>query len=147
MQERAPYAQAGGAVEGGPRLAPGVEIVDAAQRVARHRHPHRRQRRDAAGHDPFAARLVHGGGARLDDDRLHPGQCRVDGGRQTGGPASRDEHVDHVVDGRSAARVSASFSQRIRTTISAAFSTVNASAVTQAVWTSGSASPSTATAT
>ena len=51
------------------------------------------------------------------------------------------------VDGRSAARASASFSQRIRTTSSAAFSTVNASAVTQAVCTSGSASPSTTTAT
>ena len=62
-------------------------------------------------------------------------------GGQTGRSAARDQQVDHV------SLASAAFSTPIRIRSSAALSTVNTTAVTHAECTSGSAMPSTTTAT
>ena len=79
--------------------------------------------------------------APFHDDGLETGPGRVDRGGQTGRAAARHQEIDH----RSPA--SAAFSTRMRVRSSAALSTVNTSAVIQAVCTSGSATPSTTTAT
>ena len=63
----------------------------------------------------------------------------------TGPPPATSTSVSYAVTSRTEA--SAAFSVRIRTVSRPAFSTVNTSAVTHAVWTSGSAKPSTTTAT
>ncbi len=92
------------------------------------------------GHEPFAAGLVDRHLARLGHHDIEPGARRQGGRRQPHRPPAHDEQVSHV-------RPKAVSSVRMRTRSSAAFSTVNVSAVTQAVCTSGSASPSATTAT
>ncbi len=92
-------------------------------------------------HQALAARLVDRAAAPLDDDDFRPGARGVQGGGQPGRAAARDEEVDHV------RLASAAFSTGIRVRSSAALSTVNTSAVIHAVCTSGSAMPSTTTAT
>ena len=93
------------------------------------------------GHQAFAARFVDGPAAMFDDHDLESGSGTVDRGGQPGRAPARHEQIDH----RSLA--SAAFSTLIRAVSSAALSSVNASAVIQAVCTSGSATPSRTTAT
>ena len=93
------------------------------------------------GHQPLAARLVDGSAPSFYRDDLESGPRGVDRGGQTGRPAARHEKVDHC------SPASAAFSTSIRVRSTAALSTVNTSAVIHAVCTSGSATPSTTTAT
>ena len=72
----------------------------------------------------------------LDDDDLESGAGAVHRGGQPRRPAARDQQIDHR------RLASAAFSTLIRVVSSAAFSTVNVSAVIHAVCTSGSATPS-----
>ncbi len=99
------------------------------------------------GQHALAAGLVDGGRAGLGDrDRQAP-QRAVDRRGQADGAAADHENVDHDATGTTAADASACPSQRIRTVSSAALSTVNADAVIHADPVSGSANPSTITAT
>ena len=105
--------------------------IDAEARAA----PHRMR------HQAFAARLVDRPAARLDDDDLQSGAGAVDRGGQPGRAAARDEQVDHrqprqrgVLD-------------RIRVRQQRGVEHREHRAVTHAVCTSGSATPSTTTAT
>ena len=77
----------------------------------------------------------------FDDGDVEPGPRAVQRGGQARGPAARHQQVDHV------RLASASFSTLIRVRSSAAFSTVKTRAVIHAECTSGSAIPSTTTAT
>ena len=90
---------------------------------------------------PFAARLVQHPVSAFDDGDLQPGPCAVQRGCQARRPAACDEQVDHV------RLASAAFSTLIRVRSRAALSTVKTSAVSHAECTSGSAMPSTTTAT
>ena len=92
-------------------------------------------------HQPLAARLVDDAAPTLDHHDIESCAGAVDRGGQPGRASARDQQVDH----RSLA--SAAFSTLIRVLSSAALSTVNTSAVIHAVCTSGSATPSTTTAT
>ena len=92
-------------------------------------------------HQSFAAGLVDCSRASFDHDDLESGPGAVQRGGQPGRATTGDEQVDH----RRLAR--AAFSTLIRVRSSAALSTVNTSAVIHAVCTSGSAIPSTTTAT
>ena len=144
---------------------PGLEVVldvpgaaavaDPEQRVALRVHPEPRERRHRSRHEPFAARLVDRRPARLDDDDVQPGEpCLYRGGKPDRPPA-HDEHVGvetHVVvealSGAHRAPARARSSAGIRNLRSStALSSVNTSAVSHAVCTSGSATPSTTTAT
>ncbi len=116
------------------------------------------QQVDGPRHQALAARLVDGRPARLDDERRQPGAARLEGRGEPDRPAADDQDVD-VRGGAHrpgagtgppppVAAASARSSAGIRNpSSSTALSTVNASAVTQAVCTSGSAMPSTTTAT
>ncbi len=92
------------------------------------------------GHEPFTTGLVDGHIPRLGHHDVEPGPCRQRGGGHPHRATADDQQVSH-------ARPKAASSVRMRTRSSAAFSTVNTRAVTQAVCTSGSASPSATTAT
>lgn len=140
-------ARAGAAPEGRLRAAPAVGVADAAQFVAAHPYAEVAQGRDAAGHDALAARLVDGGGARLDHHRLQARRRGPDRGGQSGRSAARDQDVDHVRASTAGRRASAPSSHRIRTAMRTALRAVNTRAVTQAPWARGSARPSAATAT
>lgn len=126
-----------------------VQVADAAQFAAGDLDAQCSQRGDTAGHDSFSAGLVHGRGPGFDDDGFQAGERGVDGGGQTGRSAAGHQYVDHAGAGAVGvvAAASARFSQRTRTVSRAALSTVNTAAVTQAVWTSGRATPSATTAT
>lgn len=140
-------ARARAAPEGRFRAAQAVRVPDAAQFAAAHPDAEVAQGSDAAGHDALAARLVDGGGARLDHHRFQARGGGPDGGGEPGRSAARDQDVDHARASTAGRRASAPSSQRIRTAMSAALRTVNTRAVTHAPWTRGSASPSAATAT
>ena len=101
---------------------------------------------DRAGHQALPACLVDGRPARLDHDGVEAGARRVDGGGQAGGtaPATSRRRSRRSRGHRSARAV---FSQRMRTASSTALSTVKTMAVIHALCTSGSAAPSTTTAT
>ena len=104
---------------------------------------------DGAGHQPLAAGLVDRAGARLAHHDVEAGAGGVQRGGEPDRSAAGDDQVTH---GRSprrtpAACARAAFSTRIRTVSSTALSTVKTSAVIQAACTSGSATPSTTTAT
>ena len=109
---------------------------------------------------PSPHALSTGAGARLDDGDLEPplprlqrrhqpdrsaaGHDQVDGAPRPGGGRG---HARLPLRGGAASSRSAAFSHRIRVRSSTALATVKTSAVTQAVCTSGSANPSTTTAT
>ena len=97
--------------------------------------------RERVRHHALAAGLVERALSAFDDDDLESGPGAVQRGGQSRRAAAADEQVDHV------RLASASFSTLIRVRSSAALSTVNTSAVIHAVCTSGSAKPSTTTAT
>ena len=97
--------------------------------------------RDGVRHHALAARLVQHPGSTFDDDDVESGPRAVQRGGQARRPAARDEQVDHV------RLASASFSTLSRVRSSAALSTVKTTAVIHAECTSGSAMPSTTTAT
>src|SRR5215212_440064 len=109
---------------------------------------------DSARHQALAARLVDGAGTLVPhaDAETRPGG--VQGGRQSGGPSAHDQEVVHRVtrahDGSTSApprAVNARVSTRRRTARSRALQMVNTTAVIHAEPTSGSAKPSTTTAT
>ena len=100
---------------------------------------------DGTGHQPLAAGLVDRAGARLADLDVEAGAGGVQRGGQPDRPAAGDHQVTHGRSPRASQR--AAFSTRIRTVSSTALSTVNTTAVIQQACTSGSAIPSSTTAT
>ena len=134
------YPEAGTVRKRGHGIDVTLQVPDPADRHPARHDAEFRQSRDRLGHQSLAARLVDRRRPRLDHHGRQPGTARVQRGGQAGRPASRDQQVDH-------AAASARFSTRTRTDNSAAFSAVKASAVIHAVRTSGSANPSTTTAT
>ena len=134
-----PHALAGAEIRVHP---PGVvQIGNAAKRPAVQRDAERLELGDGVRHQTFPAGLVDGPAAAVDDDGVQSGPGGVDGGGQPRGPGSGDDEIGHDN------RANAAFSVLIRVARSAALSTVNTSAVIQAVCTSGSAMPSATTAT
>ena len=145
VESRPTHTTSGLAREVRDRLPPAVPVADPPDR-----HPGRvdadpPKPAQGVGHQTLAAGLVDRGGARLDDRDLQPLAGRVDRGHQADRPAADDEDIDHEGCGGNVA--SAWFSTRIRVRRSGMFSTVKTSAVTQADPVSGSAKPSTTTAT
>ncbi len=128
-----------------------VEVADAAQRVAVRRDAQGREPPHRGGHHALAARLVDRGRARLGDRDRQARQRAADRRGQAHRAAADDEHVDHGAAGLTACGAAAAArapdSHRMRTVSSAALSTVNAHAVIHADPVSGSAAPSTMTAT
>ena len=104
------------------------------------------QRRHRARHQPLAAGLVDDALAGLDDGDVEAGPGGVQGGGQPDRAAAGDEQVTHRRTAPGSVR-SAAFSTRIRTASRTALSSVKTSAVIHAACTSGSATPSTTTAT
>ena len=92
-------------------------------------------------HQPFPAGLVDGSGAAFHHGDLKSGAGGVDGRGQPRRTGAGDQKIVHD------SLANAEFSTETRVLSSAALRVVNASAVTHAEWTSGSASPSIATAT
>ena len=132
--------------EGDRDVAPSVGVPDADQRPAGHLDAELLELAQPARHEALAAGLVDRGRASLDHDDRQP-RTR---GPQRRGQADRPAADDHEVGrggAHAAAPASARSSTRIRVRSSTAFSTVKAVAVIQAVCTSGSATPSTTTAT
>src|ERR1035437_1610359 len=112
---------------------------------------------DRCGHQALSAGFVDRAGTGLQHDRAQPGPRGVQGGGQPSRSGADDDEVsvDHcaTVAAGGAGGVSASscaiaaFSAEIRTRNSPALTTVKQAAVIQAVRTSGSAIPSSTTAT
>ena len=133
-----------------------VQVADPAYRVPGEPgdlDSQRGQARHGPRHQSLAAGLVDGERARLGDDNRQPRLNAPDRGCQARGAAGHQD-VDHgvagvagvtLVPGAAAAR--ARTSQRIRTVSRTALSTVKQIEVIHAVPTSGSAAPSTMTAT
>ena len=116
--------------------------------MARRVDPEVEQGGQRAGHQSLAAGLVDGAGARLEDQDVEPGAGGVQGGGEPGRAAAGDDEVPHALTCSGlGSEASAAFSQRIRTVSRAALATVKTTAVIQAECTSGSATPSTTTAT
>ena len=105
----------------------GVQVADAAEWPAPHINSEALQLPDSVWHQSFAAGLIDWSAAPLDDDYLKPCPSPVQCGCQPGRAAARDKQVDHVRLARAA------FSTLIRIRNTAAFNTVNARAVIQAV--------------
>ncbi len=145
VQDGAAHAQAVAGAEpglGGTRTG-GLQVADAVERTALGADPEAGQRPYRARHQALAAGLVDRRRAGLQDGG---GQARpggVDRGGQPGRAAADHQQVDHAAARQ---RVSAASSQRSRVASQTALSTVNPSAVTQAVCTRGSATPSATTA-
>ena len=97
--------------------------------------------RQGMRHQSFTAGLVYCPRALFDHDDLESGLSAVQRRRELGRASARHQNVDHFRLAR------AEFSTPIRVRNSAALSTVNSSAVIHALCTSGSAIPSTTTAT
>ena len=150
MQCGAPDAatQAGGEVR--LRATAAGEVADPSQVVARWVDPQVEQGLQTARHQTLSAGLVDDSAARLHDERDESTPRGVEGGGKADRAAADDEHIDRaglVGHGAAASSRRAWFSTRIRSASRAAFATVKTRAVTQAVWTSGSARPSATTAT
>ena len=96
---------------------------------------------DGVRHQAFAACLVDRPGAAFHDDDVQTGLRGMGGCRQSARSPACNQQVDH------ANLASALFSVVMRVVSSAALSTVKTSAVIQAVWTRGNATPSAITAT
>ena len=151
MQHGAPDAEAVTVPEPRVGLVRGVEVADAAQRVAVRRDAKGREPPYRGGHHPLAARLVDRCRAGLGDRDRQARQCAADRRGQAHRPAADDEHVNHCAAGVTAcvapAAARAPVSHRMRTVSSTALSTVNVHAVIHAEPVSGSEAPSTITAT
>ena len=140
-QHGAPHPASGAAREAGLHAPGPVKVGDAAKRLA--------VRVDSDGvevpqrvrHQPFPAGLVNGTGAAFHHGDLKSCAGGVDGRGQPRGSGAGDQKIVHE------SLANAEFSTDTRVLSRAALRVVNASAVTHAEWTSGSASPSTATAT
>ena len=112
----------------------------------------RRQGLHAAGHQALPAGLVDRALPGLEHDNGQTGAHGIQGSAQAHRTAAHDHHVaGHVAHGETAdcagAVARARSSTRIRTRSRAALSTVKTAAVAQAECTSGSANPSSTTAT
>jgi hypothetical protein len=133
--------------------APATASLRAQQGAPGDAHPQVVERRDRGRHQPLPARLVEGPGPPLPDGHVEPGPRAVQGGDEPDGAAADDEDSGHRTgagddDGDpGTAASSARFSTRSRTVSNAAFATVKTPAVSHAVCTNGSATPSTTTAT
>ncbi len=131
------------------RVAP----ADADERAALGTDPESLERLHPAGHDPLAAGLVDHPIVRVDDEHGEARARSVDRRGEARRPAASDDQIEdrasaHPSLAREGTIVeSASSSVRIRTARSHAFSRVKASAVIHAEWMSGSAMPSSTTAT
>lgn len=143
MQRRTAYSEPGAGVEAGVDLMLSVEIPNAVERSAVQLDSEAGQIRSSTVGDPLPARLVDRYGTWLDDNHGQTGQRGTDRRRRPGGTATGDEEIDHLIK----AEFRAASSDRIRIASSGMFSTVKTTAVSQAVWTSGSAMPSATTAT
>ena len=75
--------------------AVGVEVVDAGERAAVRVHAERGELGDRAGHQPLAARLVDGAGARLADDDGQAGAVGVERRGEPDRAAAGDDDVTH----------------------------------------------------
>ena len=164
LQHRAPNTppRAGPEPRVGRRPTGRPQVPDAGQRPSRRVDAEPTKPAQPEGEKPFPAGLVDGLAARLVDPRIgnqnvEPRRRGEHGDRQADGPGTGDEHVGvhsrHPAVAatapaglRGARRPSATSSQRMRTASSGVFSSVNSVAVSHAVWTSGSARPSTTTA-
>ena len=141
MQSRSPHAATRAGAESSSDTTSPVEVTNALKRLTRGIHAEAVQLLHGMGHQAFTARFVDGPATTFHHDNLEPGAGSVDRGGQAGRPPACHEQIDH----RSLA--SAAFSTLIRVISNAALSIVNARAVTHAVCTSGSATPSRTTAT
>ena len=125
------------------------QVPDPGERVALRVDAEPRERRDRAGHEALAARLVHGRRPGLDDDHGQAREPPLDRDGEPDRSATDDQQVGvggHAGAGLTDRRARSSVGIR-KPSRSTALSTVNATAVTHAVCTRGSAAPSTATAT
>lgn len=125
----------------------GILVPYASDRMTRRVDVEAVQRGEPARHDALAAGLVDLACSRLEHDGLEAAALELESEDEADRAAARDHDIDVGRDHeavRSAA--SARFSTGMRKPRSStALSTVNTSAVTHAVWTSGSATPSIAT--
>ena len=117
-----------------------VEVGDAVKRPAAQRDTELLQLGHGVRHQALAAGLVDRPLPAVGDDDVESGPGGMQAGDQPGRSATHDEEIDHV------RLASARFSVPIRVRSSIAFATVNTSAVSHAVCTSGSATPSAITA-
>ncbi len=148
VQHRAADAEAVPVPESRVGLVRGVEVADAAQRVALRCDANGREPPHRGGHDALAAGFVYGGRPGLGDRDRQAREGAADRRGQAHRAAPDDKYVDHdagTACGAAAAR--AVTSHRMRTVSSTALSTVNAHAVIHADPVRGSAAPSTMTAT
>ena len=122
-----------------PRNVFGVDVGDPANGTPAGWTPSRSQRGDRARHQSLAAGLVDRPGARLDDRDRQPALRRLDRAGQADRAGAGDEDVVRRLT-RPAARARCSAGMRSESTT--ASSTLNTTAVTQAVCTSGSAATS-----
>src|SRR5699024_625108 len=155
VQHGTPHAAARTAAETVLHVPRTVAVTDAHQIPPARDDPQPAPPRQPPGHEPFAADLVDRTVTRCGHAHRVPEPAGFDGGRQPHGPAAGDQHISVVRAHRwlacgrpgGAVRVSARFSAGIRKTRSrTALATVKPAAVSQAVWISGSASPSATTA-
>ena len=122
-------------------VQPAVPIADSPDRFAVRMHFKALQVAQGMRHQPFTAGLVDRSAAPFGDDHFQSGPSAVYCGSQAGRAAADDEKVDHVRP------ASAAFSILTRVLSSHALSIENTNAVTHAVCTNGSATPSATTAT
>ena len=121
-----------------PRTVP---VADTPDRLAERMHRETLQMAQGMGHQAFTTRLVDRSAAAFGDNHVQPRPSTVDRSSQTGGPAADDQKIDHV------RLASAAFSTLTRVLSNHALRIENASAVTHAECTNGSAAPSAITAT
>ncbi len=125
-----------------------IRVPEAGDRHARRIDAEAAEDRDRAGHEALAAGLVDQAGTGLEHHRLEPLQARGDRRREPDRAAADDDEVrDHERLSASARDIAASSAGIRNRSSSRAFRIVKTSAVTQLVKTSGSAMPSSATAT
>ena len=141
---RAAHPEPGAGAEAVGDRPRAVGVGDAAKRHPVGLHSETLEQGHGAGHEPLAARLVDGAVARLDERDGESGHPRLDRRRESDRAAADHDDVDWAHESCFNARSSTGMRKPISRI---ALSTVNAMAVTHAVWTSGSAMPSTATST
>lgn len=150
VQHRAAHAAARPAGEQVVGAGAARAVGDARQRVPGRVGAERAHRAQGAGQQALAARLVQHARAAVGHDDVEPGAARVHRRGEAHGPAADDEDVGvgRAAHARTRAAASARSSTGTRKPSSRiALSTVNAVAVIQHVCTSGSATPSSTTAT
>lgn len=102
------------------------------------------EQRQGTGHESLATGLIDRTLAGLEHHDREPGEPRLDRGSEAHRPAAHYEHIGVATHSSRSARFSVGMRNPSSST---ALSTVNTIAVIHAVWTSGSAMPSTATTT